>query len=738
MKKYIIYLIALVALLGGRASAMEQPPQSGPITHEAVEKLKTFFPADQLDRIFGLTGYNELMLAIIMQDDARVKAIIKSATGQNHLGQRTNAGLTPLHFAAAFGNPEIARLLLSFGHTTLNELYPPLAFAAMRRDPSVLMAMLEMNKWNIDKALIEAIVRRNVASAYVLLCHGAQGLEGQLELIIERQLQKEAKEKNPRPELLEICRLLIMFGVYIPSGNDLEILTPLERAAYAGDANCVRKLISPSWWLFFRSRPTTEQLGRALAYARSHHQGYQEIETMLIEAGATLADVDNVARAILARYVNREDQRTPLTEPQLEWLNKLHQRIKRLQQAEQRICDARQPSTYLQLLPQPLFENVLRHYHGHEMLAETARRSLTDHDISNNANSSWRLISAVKDGNIDELKKWLEHFTADTRDYDGVPVLWHAYTSSHSAAVEIVNLLLERGAHPNPEVRGMHLTDGLTLVADPILITHRESITRLLRQHPHAGLHVRLILATHAQVDEAIRQLIRDADSNNALWDPTHMDMAYDFFIQQPDRYLNTRRRVFELLLGHWPHERLQGKLNQMDGVVGRVPVRIHPINRVQLVSNELPNRKAEKSAAEQIQLLIESIKGNSLTSVFDILSPGTLSIRDLAIDDMPVIEYLILRHNFENMQQARLMIDALVEHGVDFNPLRENRAFLDRLISDTNYRRYFSERPRVLWQLVEVLEKRGYECPQLRLRLTQILGIKPVDVMRDSHNSMS
>lgn len=818
MKKFL-YIFALISLCVGMISAMEQPPQDNPITPEALEKLKTFFPELGQRFIFGLTGYNELMLAVIMQDEVRVKALMKSEHGLRQIGERTSQGFTALHFAAAFSSPEIARVVLSFGYQpSPREMYSPLALAATRRDPSVLMAMLEINKAGSDRALIQAILRRNVASVFILLCHGACGtLERELELVIDGQIRKD--RMFPTDELNEIRRLLIMFGVYKPgtypsSKDDLELLTSLERAAYEGDINRVRQLTSFSWRRPWRLVPNTAQLGTALAFARFDHQNYQEISAILRAAGASLSDSDNVVRAALIR--NAWDDQQPADENQRERSRMLLESVQSLRHAEQRTFNLRQPrgyedgilrgaTSYLQLLQPQTFENVLRHYHGHEMLAETARRALTGRDLARNESSTWRLIKAILDGNTEEVENWLERYSPDTCDHEGIPLLWHALTSIQPNAVEIVNLLLARGAHLNPEfhirnrnpelrVSSGFLCDHLTDANDPLLITHRESIQRILRRFPHAGLQLRMILATcNAQERaSAIRALIHDIDlMSRGRLDPemlrpyqagidsmikdmedrierkekvdlevlrayrerdpsdefrrviqsrgkAQITVAYEFFMRESDRHLTIYLGELRALLAVWPHEGLQRRLDTLEGVASAPAINTDVLNHIPLVSPAPENRKPEKSAAEQMALLIERIRRNSLTDVFDILSPRTLAIRDLVIDDMPAIEYLVLRHNFENLQQAWFMIDALIEHGINFNPVHEGHEFLERLISDTNYRRYFTERPRILWQLVDVLEKRGFKCPKLRLRLTQILGIKPADVIKASGNSAS
>jgi len=152
-------------------------------------------------------------------------------------------------------------------------------------------------------------------------------------------------------------------------------------------------------------------------------------------------------------------------------------------------------------------------------------------------------------------------------------------------------------------------------------------------------------------------------------------------------------------------------------------------------VRPEAPVESTPQPNVEALRLLIKSIRSNTLTDVLELLAANTLDIRGLMIDGMPAIEYLVLRHNFDNMQQARLMMDALVEHGVNVIPSHNGRPFLERLLA-ADYRSYFDSRPRVLWQFLDVLERNGHPLPALRLRLTRILNLTPAHAIKELSNA--
>ncbi len=708
--KNIIYSLVFVFAINSLVHAQFH---RHPFTPELAQKLKDF---GHRDTDWGIEGYNDLMLAIIMQDETAARDIIQNHPEQ--ISEVNSAGLSAWHFAAARGSPALMTLLLSFGlPTEANAPMHALVLAAQRRSTDVLSVLLRAgHRDSIVPALISAIRRRNVGSVYLLLQHGA---EYDLTDHMSRVERADRKSGAPgsslgSPELREIQRLLTMFGLL----ERYDLLTPLESAAAQGNIEAVRKLLRggllgrflPS---FLRSNYTPEQLGRALSYAIGRHP---EIEALLIAQGATRADADIVLRGLKMR-----DRILPLLAANA---------ADPLLRAEAELFGLNsQSNSFLGLLDPAVFRKALRYYNGHELLFEAMEHSRVPEDMVSNRDSRWRLFDAIAQGDVDALTSVLAHVPPNSRDTDNVPALWHAYTSAHPSANRMVRILLERGAHPNSELRGMPLTDALTSLPDSNLVAHRESIMHLLHMHPHLGLEVRLILSDNPGAQEAIQDFVRNTRSDNELRCQTHMDRLYEFFLSQSDRSINVYRPALRILLQRWSHERLQRRLDEIEGISAPIAAsRIHipPATPVENV----PRLNADTQGA-----LVRSIRSNTLTDVLEILAANTLDIRGLMIDEMPAIEYLVLRHNFENMQQARLMIDTLVENGVNVNPSRDGRAFLDRLLA-ADYRSYFDSRPRVLWQFLDVLERNGHPLPVLRLRLTRILNLTPAHAIEASSNA--
>lgn len=100
-----------------------------------------------LKEVFGLQGYNDLMVAIIMEDDEKAGALIAADKAQ--VTHRNHNGYSALHCAVLFASLDLVQLLLDNGArgnlVSQQGECPPLVIAVYRKNSDMLTYVLSQN-----------------------------------------------------------------------------------------------------------------------------------------------------------------------------------------------------------------------------------------------------------------------------------------------------------------------------------------------------------------------------------------------------------------------------------------------------------------------------------------------------------------------------------------------------------------------------------------------------------------
>jgi ankyrin repeat protein len=694
--------------------------------------------------------YNELMLALIIGNEEEARNIIMR--DKNQVTWTNTMGHTSLHFAALFGSPSIIQLLLDNG-AMINcmSLGTPVAYAAIRRNPEALIFLIRKGALIDPSCWKQAITRGNEGTIYILLTNGA-GISASASLHDMLQLVKE-------PMRSRIERIFALFGFPIDRSRKKTLFPhPLERAAILGETYGVRQLLYGSAWRILSWVPhfiknyfqeplehySPEQLGRALACALCR---VSEIEDMLIDAGARFYDAEDVLKCYLELPLERlvpRMTRTKIIKAEREFSTGI------------RTGAQGQPS-YMQLLPGPVFENVIRYLNGRAQTFEQREREGDNEFEGERIRALFAALARENNARMGERLIEDQIRNPNLTDDQGCPILASAFHLHPPVAQRIVAYLLKQGAYPNPETRQGCFFDYLTRLPSEILAPRLDSLDTLLAEvnpRTHVGLHIRrAFFRGPREAYGIIYQLLSQALTKEHEW---QIDLVYEYLLNESNEFIGRNGPVIDLLLMRKPHltmllrnsfrnspEKAQQKVAELLQRFGTFPrAQEHIALFYQLLTNvkddvlydyremirtilqRFPYVVVQQRLAllckshGQSARLLEAVRNGALVTMAQALDLG-IDPNTVTIGGNSLLEYCVLHHRSEDRILLKSMIKLLLSRGANPNPeKRQEGSLFDRLSKNHAYQCFIEDRLSLITQVLDAAEKKEKKYTQLRLRL--------------------